>query len=180
MAKRHLILEELDLIFNILTQHPDGLAVEAIEATVKLGIDRRTLQRRLDALITDGRIKATKRGRATRYAVSSQSGASATTPNPKEPTQGNLFVPLSKASSAIVKQVTGPLGSRKPVGYHRAFLDGYRPNQTSYLTAAEKTRLADLGITSMPTGAAGTYAQHILQRLLIDLSWNSSRLEGNT
>ena len=27
---------------------------------------------------------------------------------------------------------------------------------------------------------AGTYAKHILNRLLIDLSWNSSRLEGNT
>jgi len=28
--------------------------------------------------------------------------------------------------------------------------------------------------------AAGTYAKQILSRLLIDLSWNSSRLEGNT
>ena len=28
--------------------------------------------------------------------------------------------------------------------------------------------------------AAGTYAKQILNRLLIDLSWNSSRLEGNT
>jgi Fic family protein len=27
---------------------------------------------------------------------------------------------------------------------------------------------------------AGTYARHILNRLLIELSWNSSRLEGNT
>jgi fido (protein-threonine AMPylation protein) len=27
---------------------------------------------------------------------------------------------------------------------------------------------------------AGTYARHIFNRLLIDLSWNSSRLEGNT
>lgn len=27
---------------------------------------------------------------------------------------------------------------------------------------------------------AGTYARNILNRLLIDLSWNSSRLEGNT
>jgi hypothetical protein len=27
---------------------------------------------------------------------------------------------------------------------------------------------------------AGTYAKQILNRLLIDLAWNSSRLEGNT
>ncbi len=32
----------------------------------------------------------------------------------------------------------------------------------------------------MADEAAGTYARHICQRLLIDLSWNSSRLEGNT
>jgi hypothetical protein len=28
--------------------------------------------------------------------------------------------------------------------------------------------------------AAGTYSRQLLDRLLIDLSWNSSRLEGNT
>jgi fido (protein-threonine AMPylation protein) len=32
----------------------------------------------------------------------------------------------------------------------------------------------------MPPAPAGTYARDILNRLLIDLSWNSSRLEGNT
>ena len=32
----------------------------------------------------------------------------------------------------------------------------------------------------MAVEAAGTYARQILNRLLIDLSWNSSRLEGNT
>ncbi|MGE4150230.1 MAG: Fic family protein [Hyphomicrobiaceae bacterium] len=80
----------------------------------------------------------------------------------------------------ILRRITQPLASRKPVGYNRAFLDGYRPNRSSYLTPAERTHLAELGRTSMPAGAAGTYAQNILQRLLIDLSWNSSRLEGNT
>ncbi len=32
----------------------------------------------------------------------------------------------------------------------------------------------------MAQAAAGTYAKQLLSRLLIDLSWNSSRLEGNT
>ena len=32
----------------------------------------------------------------------------------------------------------------------------------------------------MPPAPAGTYARDILNRLLIDVSWNSSRLEGNT
>jgi Fic family protein len=40
--------------------------------------------------------------------------------------------------------------------------------------------LLKLGQTAQPDQPAGTYARQILQRLLIDLSWNSSRLEGNT
>lgn len=37
-----------------------------------------------------------------------------------------------------------------------------------------------MGKTSSLNQPAGTYAKEILQRLLVDLSWNSSRLEGNT
>jgi Fic family protein len=37
-----------------------------------------------------------------------------------------------------------------------------------------------IGKPSFGIAAAGTYAKQILIRLLIDLSWNSSRLEGNT
>ena len=37
-----------------------------------------------------------------------------------------------------------------------------------------------LGTPNHAEQAAGTYARKILDRLLIDLSWNSSRLEGNT
>jgi Fic/DOC family len=152
-----------------------GLSLAQISRESNMSMTRRTLIRRLNALVESGDIRKTGVGRGAKYF-----GISHAAPEPTLPKQTELFMPLSKASSAIIKQVTGPLGSRKPVGYDRAFLNTYRPNQTGYLTTAEKARLADLGITSMPTGAAGTYAQHILQRLLIDLSWNSSRLEGNT
>ena len=37
--------------------------------------------------------------------------------------------------------------------------------------------MGQVGITDLP---AGTYLRQILDRLLIDLAWNSSRLEGNT
>jgi hypothetical protein len=37
-----------------------------------------------------------------------------------------------------------------------------------------------VGTTKTGVEPAGTYAKQILSRLLIDLSWNSSRLEGNT
>jgi Fic family protein len=48
------------------------------------------------------------------------------------------------------------------------------------LNTEEKFKLFQLGNTGKPEYPAGTYARQILNRLLIDLSWNSSRLEGNT
>ena len=37
-----------------------------------------------------------------------------------------------------------------------------------------------MGQAGQPKLPAGTYVRQVLDRLLIDLSWNSSRLEGNT
>jgi Fic family protein len=59
-------------------------------------------------------------------------------------------------------------------------LENYRPNIDSYLSKQEKQKLAEWGITRNEEQPAGTYAREILSRLLIDLSWNLSRLEGNT
>lgn len=59
-------------------------------------------------------------------------------------------------------------------------MEDYRPNVDSYLTTEDKEKLAEIGRTQGGNQPAGTYAQQILNRLLIDLSWNSSRLEGNT
>lgn len=69
---------------------------------------------------------------------------------------------------------------RQLVGYDRAFLDSYRPNETYYLTQEHRDHLATVGKPQIEAAAAGTYAKQILNRLLIDLAWNSSRLEGNT
>jgi len=70
---------------------------------------------------------------------------------------------------------------RPPVGYRRGFLDGYEPNRTWYLPEALRLRLRRLGgqPLAMPE-SAHTYTREVYERLLIDLSWSSSRLEGNT
>ena len=72
------------------------------------------------------------------------------------------------------------MAARQPVGYDRAFLDSYQPNHTFYLSRTEREHLREVGTPKIPEQPAGTYARQILNRLLIDLSWNSSRLEGNT
>lgn len=89
-------------------------------------------------------------------------------------------MPLSPAGAAIRKYIAQPPGSRKSVGYERGFLDAYRSNVSAYLSQKERAHLARVGRPPMAEQTAGTYAKQILNRLLIDLAWNSSRLEGNT
>ena len=67
-----------------------------------------------------------------------------------------------------------------PVGYNRAFLDNYRPNVRFYLSESIRSELLAQGQVVGAVEPAGTYVRQIAHRLLIDLSWNSSRLEGNT
>lgn len=70
--------------------------------------------------------------------------------------------------------------ARKPVGYQRDFLDRYEPNRSFYLPLSLRQQLHRLGRTAQLNQPAGTYSRSILNRLLIDLSWASSQLEGNT
>lgn len=89
--------------------------------------------------------------------------------------------PALKVAENPRETLRRPVQERRPVGYNRTFLDAYVPNQTYYLPESTRRELRKIGSqTGMESAPAGTYARHICQRLLIDLSWNSSRLEGNT
>ena len=66
------------------------------------------------------------------------------------------------------------------MGYQRDFLDAYRPNETWHLSASLRRQLPKMGRTACVDAPAGTSSRAILNRLLIDLSWASSHLEGNT
>ena len=76
--------------------------------------------------------------------------------------------------------VRRPIVRRPPVGYDRAFLEGYAPGETWYLPPPLRRHLHQLGRTPELGRPAGSHARDILDRLLIDLAWASSRLEGNT
>jgi fido (protein-threonine AMPylation protein) len=69
---------------------------------------------------------------------------------------------------------------RVPVGYKSDFLADYHPNQTFYLPKGLRRQLHKIGTPEELENPAGTFARDILNRLLIDLSWASSQLEGNT
>ena len=87
---------------------------------------------------------------------------------------------LSEGGEAVKRLIMRPLSERMAVTYQPAFLESYQPNQTAYLDEplkAELMALGDIGQSALP---AGTYLRQVMDRLIIDLSWNSSRLEGNT
>lgn len=90
------------------------------------------------------------------------------------------MIALSTESAELLALVNRPIAARTPVGYRREFLDRYVPNQTRYLPDPLRLHLHELGRSPVSDKPAGTYARRILDRLLIDLSWSSSRLEGNT
>jgi Fic family protein len=78
----------------------------------------------------------------------------------------------------LVETLRAPLGTRTPVGYESSFVNNYIPNQSSLLPPQLATDLFNAG-RSRDQQPAGTYAREVLEQLLIDLSWSSSRLEGN-
>lgn len=179
MATKMQIQDQLIAIEAVVAAARGGLLIDEIAEQTDLDINRRTLQRRLRTLVESGRIAASGATRATRYAKPPRQ-EDRQGEEPQAARQQDLFVPLSQAGSNILRQVTRPLAARDAVPYDRDFLDSYRPNVTSYLSEAERQRLHQLGGTHGTVQEAGTYALQILNRLLIDLSWNSSRLEGNT
>jgi fido (protein-threonine AMPylation protein) len=66
------------------------------------------------------------------------------------------------------------------IEFRREFLDDYRPNVSMYLPEHTRQRLLASGRVANPERPPGTFVREILDKLLIDLSWSSSRLEGNT
>lgn len=152
---------------------PDGLSITAI-LTRHPGLARRTAQRWLNELVAQGRITTFGAGRARRYVVAA--------PALPPPSEGVFpgYIPLSADSRDILTYIDQPLTARKPVGYQRDFLDAYQPNRTWYLPEPLRRQLRKMGDTGQLMLPARTYGRAVLNRLLIDLSWASSHLEGNT
>jgi hypothetical protein len=177
--------KSLAAIEQAVAQHPDGASFGDVAAALPERLADRTLQYRLRYLVDKGRLITDGKGRRwTRYRVpageaEAEPRAVAAVPAAAEKTE-EAAVPLSAASQEMRAYLRQPLNVRKPVGYNREFLDSYRPNETFYLSEEQRVHLAQVGKPNFDDQAAGTYAKQILNRLLIDLSWNSSRLEGNT
>lgn len=162
----------LEAIVAVVAASPDGMGMEMLQAAFP-DVPRRSLQRRLAGLVEDGRLIASGQARARKYRVAATMAEpviAATEP----------AIPLSPPGREVRTDVRRPLTRRRPVGYRPAFLEDYRPNVSFFLPQNLRDGLHRLGRSPVGDRPAGTYARQVLDRLLIDLSWASSSLEGNT
>jgi fido (protein-threonine AMPylation protein) len=164
-------------------------------------LSRRSAQRKIAQGLEKNQIQAQGQGRARRYWRATLASTTPSVhlksiagplprltcphggPDDADATTGGLAnseLRLSADSQDVVAYVMQEISARQPVGYQRDFLESYRPNQTAYLPQALRQQLHYMGRTSAILAPAGTYSRAILSRLLIDLSWASSHLEGNT
>lgn len=173
--------EDLQAIEEVVRDHSEAVSAQRIADALEPAPPRRTLQYRLKSLVDDKRLVMEGEGRWARYRVPRIVEAFGEAAGRAEVrAEGEALLPLSESGAEIQEAVRKPREARRPVGYDRTFLESYRPNESFYLTAAEREHLREVGTPKIAEQPAGTYAKQILSRLLIDLSWNSSRLEGNT
>ncbi|HCA57976.1 MAG TPA: hypothetical protein DEP46_08355 [Blastocatellia bacterium] len=178
------------LILDLLDREPEvsiRLIARAGDMSEDDGADRKAIQRALVSLKKKNRIVPKGSGRSRVYVLaeeepatpSAEEGAAAgnTEADDRSSFQG---IELSSQSKRLLLTVSGALNERTPAGYDQDFLRSYEPNKTFYLSSEQRQQLFEIGRVEAVERPAGTYARNILGRLLIDLSWNSSRLEGNT
>lgn len=173
---------ELDRLLELIFKHPEGIGIDAISQMPGNSLLRRSLQRRLALLVAQGRIQKLGEARSVRYAPVRpiKDASSHGRVKPGAQLSAESYVPTSPEGEEIKAYVRQPRAQRTPVGYKLAFLEQYQTNHTAYLPKDLRDQLHALGRSSADQTPAGTFARDILNRLLIDLSWASSKLEGNT
>ncbi len=139
----------------------------------------RSLRRWLSELAEKGLISKTGQKKGTRYGLIANAQNTQDQQSTK-PVNDDFNQVLNTASRQAIANVRRPIFTRQPVTYNDDWIEDYKPNQTFYLPADAREELSTLGMSDMTNERAGTFAKKIFNRLLIDLSYNSSRLEGNT
>src|SRR3990167_533015 len=167
--------KEIDEIIAILEKNPEGLSRGKISENISFSINSKTLQRRLSSLADAGVILKKGDRKATKYYP-----AKVFQKENKGQIRDKAHEIFNQKSQNVLKFLDTPLHAREKMSYNRDFLDSYAPNKTAYVPKNVRKKLFEEGKRFDKALAAGTYARQICQRLLIDLSYNSSRLEGNT
>ena len=182
MSKKGQIQTEKQQLLEALAAENRYMTPKEIMKIAKLDLKPFIIRDRLKDLIQEHKVTKEGVAKGTKYKIAKVHAAviHTTLPKVKVEARGEITLPLSEPAKKVQEYVAAPLSNRRPIGYNRKFLDEYQPNTSSYLTATEKEELKKLGQLESQAEPGGTYTKKILNRLLIDLSFNSSRLEGNT
>jgi hypothetical protein len=162
-------------IITLLEKYHNGLSRGEISKNLNFSINDKTLQRRLTALVEEYHITRKGERKAARYYPIEN-----LIETNKAYLKDNSTSIFSSQSQEKLKFLNIPLYAREKMSYKRDFLESYVPNKSQYVPKKIRDTLLREGRRFDEQLAAGTYARQISQRLLIDLSYNSSRLEGNT
>ena len=165
-------------ILRLLSEAPEisvRSIVDVAGLSGKYDANRKAIRRALNSLEEQDLIVPAGAGRSRVYVLKKAAATVESVDN--EPYKG---IEISTESQSLLQYISKDINEREPIGYNQDFLRSYKPNKTYYLTAQQRGHLNKVGQIEAVVRPAGTYAKNILNRLLIDLSWNSSRLEGNT
>lgn len=171
MSKK--LKKDIDSLLSMIKTRFGGMSVEELFQAMGELVSKRTLQYRLSGLVKLGVLRREGLGRKSRYYFDDVDKL-------EQRQQREFTIPLSPEGQKVREQISAPIQTRQHVSYQREFLQAYEPNKTFYLSPSILAKLSKLGAGLDQHSPAGTYARKIYSRLLIDLSWNSSRLEGNT
>lgn len=182
------IQAELEAILTCLESIGQPLSIGALQNHLAVDMPKKTLQRRLKKLVEHGQVIADgeKKARTYRlapYGIASSVAELAATKSRElneEEHQYNQHPIFSAESLTKLAYLDTPPYGRTKSTYQRQLVEQYTPNKTFYVPLSVRTKLHTMGKRVDKALAAGTYAKEIGQKLLIDLSYNSSRLEGNT
>jgi fido (protein-threonine AMPylation protein) len=157
-------------VLHQLSQEAEPTSLPDLFEKLGDGYADRSVRRWLAEMVKEGLVKRLGHKRGTKYQVVHRAN--------REIGKANSC--FGSESIKVIEQVKRPLYERHPVSYAEDWVDTYQPNITFYVPLDFRIQLQKAGQRSKREDPAGTYAQQIFNRLLIDLSYNSSRLEGNT
>lgn len=167
----------LDALKALQAEGLDGVSSSEIHA--RAGGSYATVGRLLDKLVQENALVRKGKARATRYFLAPVDEHITEAVHAKDRVTATVSPGWSAQARAVLDDLHRPLGVRQPVTYQRRFVDDYAPNESFLLPRELAETLAQEGRMAGQQ-PAGTYARKVLEQLLIDLSWSSSRLEGNT
>lgn len=165
------IMDLKEDILELLSESADTVSIAELQGRLESrqpDINRRSLQRALRDLIEAGQVERHGSGPSTTYSSSLSAEVDELD-----------VIPLSDNSRKLLAYLALPIIKRTPVTYRDELLFKYTPNSNFYLPEAVRSQLHDMGRTGPDDRPAGTHLRDVLGRLLIDLSWASSKLEGN-